>query len=96
MTPVSIDHAVLRQLPQPQMKRHRRPVFDVVAETLAGLKHNVLNDVAGIAPRGDAAVEPHSHHFLHSLTVPVEQRVRGLRIPGRVSMNVPRMNGVGT
>lgn len=58
---MGIDHLVLSNLPEPEMKRQGR-VAQVFAQPLAGSQKHVLNNVAGIDPPAQHLVQPQSNH----------------------------------
>ena len=76
MPPMGVDNAILGDLPQPQVKRHRR-VFQVVAEAAIRLDHHVLHHVADADASLDPLVQTHADHPLDGPGVAVQQLVDG-------------------
>lgn len=78
MPTVHVDQPVLRELPQPEMKRHR-PAFDEIVQPLTGFQQNVLHDVTGVDAGRDCPVQPHLDNLPHGISVPLHQFVDSSR-----------------
>ena len=59
--PVLVDHRVARDLADPEVERHRR-VAQVLIQPLARLDQDVLDDVTGIDPAPQRAIEAELDH----------------------------------
>ena len=69
--------------PQPEVERHRLRVAGVVGSRLRGFEVSVLQDVIGVDPAGEAAVEPQPDQPAEPLTLAVEQRSEGPLVAGQ-------------
>lgn len=78
MPAVHVDQPVFRELPQPEMKRHRA-ALDEVIQSLTGFEQDILHDVAGIDSGRNRSVQPHLDHLSHGVPVPLHQFVDGGR-----------------
>ena len=79
MPAVGIDHVVMSDLPQPEVKRQGR-VTQVFTQPLAGSQEHVLDDVAGIDPPAQRLVQPQSDHPPEGRAVTLPEFVRGGRV----------------
>ena len=58
---VLVDQVVARDVPQPEVERHRR-LAQILGQAAARLQQDPLDHVAGIDPAADRAVHPHLDH----------------------------------
>src|SRR5580704_5671855 len=61
MAAMRVDHMILGQLAEPQMKRDLR-VAEIIAQPTARLPQYVLHDIAGVDPRSQRPIQPQLHH----------------------------------
>ena len=83
--PVQVGQLLAGDQPEPEVERHRLRVAGVVGQPLAGLEIGVLEDVVGIDPAREAAVEPEPDQPPQPVALGVEQRgeARLVSAPGR-------------
>ena len=62
MTSVHVDHSVLCQLTQPQVKRNSR-ISKIVLQSRVRFDQHVLHDVTGVNALSDFAIEPQLNHL---------------------------------
>ena len=55
MPTMHVDHAVFRQMSQPQMKRHRA-VLNKVIQSSVSFEQDILHDITGIHSPSDGSV----------------------------------------
>ena len=79
MPAMGVDEVVLGDVPQPQMKRHRRRL-QVIAQPAARFDQHVLHDIAGVEPLRNRRVEAQIDHAANRLAVPGEQLLDGVGI----------------
>ena len=60
------------QKPQPEEERHRR-VLPVLGQAVAGLEHRLLDDVRGIDPPLEPAVQAQRDHAPQAVAIPGQQ-----------------------
>ena len=75
MAAVGVDQAVAGDVPQPEMKRHRRvfvAAIEVLGQPAVGFDQHVLHNVAGVHAALDHAVHPQVDHPPQRLAVAVE------------------------
>ncbi len=72
-----IDDAILGDLSQPQVKRHRGTVAEVVGETAARFQADVLDDVAGVHSFCDGSVHAELDQSSKRFPVALQERVYG-------------------
>ena len=88
MPAMRVDDPILGQVPQPQVKRHRR-VLQILGQPLIGFEQHILNDVAGIDAASQHGVEPQVDDLPQRLAELAEQSVdgRGLAASGVVEQS---------
>ena len=77
--PVQVGQLLAGDQPEPEVERHRLRIAGVVRQPLPGLEIGVLEDVVGIDPTREAAVEPEPDQPPQPVALGVEHRgERGL------------------
>ena len=69
--------------PEPEVERHRRGSRAYSAQPLADVEVGVLEDVGGIDPAREPAVEPQADHPPQPVAIAVEQRGQGRLVAGQ-------------
>jgi hypothetical protein len=95
MAPMGIDQPILRDLPQPQMKRHRR-IFQVIVQAAIGFDQHILHNIAGIHSTLHHAVHSQIDHPPQRFAVTIEQPVNRCSVAGfRLAEKFLRLGMIG-